>query len=107
MPNLQTRLIWAASETLRPIVRRLLEMGVPFGALEISLRDLFVRVAESELAAPGRRQTDSRIALVTGINRKEVKRIRSARPQRMTRKTVAEWHGRACGCVCRTGLATA
>jgi Family of unknown function (DUF6502) len=82
MPNLQTRLIWAASETLRPIVRRLLEMGVPFGALEIGLRDLFVRVAESELAAPGRRQTDSRIALVTGINRKEVKRIRSAKPQR-------------------------
>lgn len=82
MPNLQTRLIWAASETLRPIVRRLLEMGVPFGALEISLRDLYVRVAESELAAPGRRQTDSRVALVTGINRKEVKRIRSAQPQR-------------------------
>jgi hypothetical protein len=82
MPNLQTRLIWAASETLRPIVRRLLEMGVPFGALEISLRDLFVRVAESELAAPAKRQTDSRIALVTGINRKEIKRIRSAKPQR-------------------------
>ena len=82
MPNLQTRLIWAASETLRPIVRRLLEMGVPFGALEISLRDLYVRVAESELAGPGRRQTDSRVALVTGINRKEVKRIRSAQPQR-------------------------
>jgi len=57
-------------------------MGVPFGALEISLRELFVRVAESELAAPGRRQTDSRITLVTGINRKEVKRIRSAKPQR-------------------------
>jgi hypothetical protein len=57
-------------------------MGVPFGALDIGLRDLFVRVAESELAAPGRRQTDSRIALVTGINRKEVKRIRSAKPQR-------------------------
>jgi len=82
MPNLQTRLIWAASETLRPIVRRLLEMGVPFGALEVRLRELFVRVAESELAGPGGRQTDSRIALVTGINRKEVKRIRSAKPQR-------------------------
>jgi hypothetical protein len=39
-------------------------VGVPFGALEVSLRDLFVRVAESELAAPSKRQTDSRIALV-------------------------------------------
>ena len=35
-------------------------------------------MAEAELALPGRRQTDSRIALVTGINRKEVRRIRSA-----------------------------
>jgi hypothetical protein len=82
MTDLHRRLIWAASETLRPIVRRLLEMGVPFGALEISLRELFVQVAESELAVAARRQTDSRIALVTGINRKEVKRIRSAKPQR-------------------------
>jgi len=87
MPNLQTRLLWAASETLRPIVRRLLEMGVPYGALEVSLRDLFVRVAESELAAPTKRQTDSRIALVTGINRKEIKRIRSAKPQRKPPQT--------------------
>src|SRR5207302_745713 len=34
---------------------------------------------ESELATPAKRQTDSRIALLTGINRKEVKRIRSSR----------------------------
>ena len=81
MSDLRGRLIWAASETLRPIVRRLLEMGVPYGALEIRLREVFVRVAESELAVPARRQTDSRIALVTGINRKEVKRIRSTRAQ--------------------------
>jgi hypothetical protein len=51
---------------------------VPFGQLELSLRELFVEVAEKDLAAPGQRQTDSRIALVTGINRKEVKRIRSS-----------------------------
>jgi len=82
MSELQTKLVWAASETLRPIVRRLLEMGVPFGALEMALRDLFIRVAESELAAPGKRQTDSRVALVTGINRKEVKRIRSVKARR-------------------------
>src|SRR5438132_1690368 len=42
------------------------------------LPELFVEVADTELALPGRRQTDSRIALVTGINRKEVRRIRSA-----------------------------
>ncbi len=79
MSEVSERLIWAATTTLRPIVRRLLEMGIPFGALELRLRELFVEVAEGELALPARRQTDSRISLVTGINRKEVKRIRSTK----------------------------
>lgn len=77
MSEVRDRLLWAATQTLRPIVRRLLALGVPFGELELRLRELFVDVAEKDLAAPRRRQTDSRIALVTGINRKEVKRIRS------------------------------
>src|SRR2546425_3149504 len=70
--------LWAAAEILRPVVKRLLANGVPFGQLEARLRELFVEVAESELALPGRRQTDSRVSLLTGINRKEVRRIRSA-----------------------------
>src|SRR5574342_226774 len=70
-------LVWACTEVLRPLVWRLLALGVPFGVLEAELRRLFVEVAESEFALPERRQTDSRIALVTGINRKEVRRIRS------------------------------
>jgi hypothetical protein len=81
MSEVSERLIWAATRALRPMVKRLLEMGIPFGALEVRLRELYVEVAESELALPARRQTDSRISLVTGINRKEVKRIRSAKDQ--------------------------
>ena len=70
-------LLRGAVETLRPIVRRLLASGVPFGTLEARLRELVVDVAESEFAIAGRRQTDSRISLVTGINRKEVRRMRA------------------------------
>jgi len=79
MSEVSEKLIWAATRTLRPIVKRLLEIGIPFGALEVRLRELFVEVAETELALPAQRQTDSRISLVTGINRKEVKRIRSTK----------------------------
>jgi uncharacterized protein DUF6502 len=68
----------AAAGILRPLVKRLLAKGVPFGEVEARLRELFVEVAERELALPGRRQTDSRVSLLTGINRKEVRRIRSA-----------------------------
>lgn len=71
-------LLWAAAQIFRPLVKQLLAGGVPFGRIEARLRELFVEVAESELQLPGRRQTDSRISLLTGINRKEVRRIRSA-----------------------------
>jgi hypothetical protein len=76
MSDIRERMVWAAAEALRPIVKRMLLMGVPFGPLELGLRELFVRVAEAQLAPS---PTDSAIALVTGINRKEVKRIRAAR----------------------------
>jgi Family of unknown function (DUF6502) len=69
-------LLRGAMEALRPIVKRLLASGVPFGMLEAQLRELVVEVAEHEFVLEGRRQTDSRVSLVTGINRKEVRRIR-------------------------------
>lgn len=75
-------LLRGATAALRPIVRRLLESGVPFGQLEGRLRELFVEVAEHALAIPGRPQTDSRIALLTGLNRKEIRRIRGRAPTR-------------------------
>jgi hypothetical protein len=78
MTDVREGLIDALAELLRPLVKRLVAFGVPFGRVEARLRELFVDVAETESALPGRRQTDSRIALVTGINRKEVRRIRSA-----------------------------
>jgi hypothetical protein len=71
-------LLRAARETLRPLVRRLIASGIPFGRLEKRIRELFVEIADREFAIPGKRQTDSRIALLTGINRKEVRRIRAA-----------------------------
>jgi hypothetical protein len=78
MADVREGLVEAIGGMIRPLVKRLLAAGVPFGRVEARLRELFVEVAESELALPGRRQTDSRVALVTGINRKEVRRIRSA-----------------------------
>ncbi len=74
-------LLWAAAQILRPVVRQLLALGMPFGRLEARLRELFVEVADTEFALPARRQTDSRVSLLTGINRKEVRRIRSAELQ--------------------------
>jgi len=66
---------------LRPLVRLLLRFGVTFPALADLLRELYVQVAEADFALESKPQTDSRISLLTGIHRKEVRRLRGAGTQ--------------------------
>lgn len=92
-------LLEAATAILRPMVIELIGQGVPFGKLEARLRELFVRLADSEFVLPNRPQTDSRISVLTGINRKEVRRIRRApvmqvRPTSFERNLAADIVGR-------------
>jgi hypothetical protein len=63
---------------LRPLVRLLVARGLTFPALTDLLRELYVNVAEHDFALPGKEQTDSRVSLLTGIHRKEVRRLRGA-----------------------------
>lgn len=63
---------------LRPLVRLLVRSGITFPALVDLLRELYVNVAEYDFALPGKDQTDSRVSLLTGIHRKEVRRLRGA-----------------------------
>jgi hypothetical protein len=63
---------------LRPVVRDLLSRGIPYPALDEIVRELFVETAARDLALPGRRSTDSRVSLLTGLHRKEVARLRGA-----------------------------
>jgi hypothetical protein len=92
MTEVQAGLIRAIAEAARPLVKRLLVQGVPFGWVERRLRALFVEVAAAEFAIPGRRATDSRLTLLTGINRKEVRRLRSERVQAGPRGTFSLNH---------------
>lgn len=66
---------------LRPLVRLLVRCGVTFPALSDLLRELYVQVAETDFALDSKLQTDSRINLLTGIHRKEVRRLRGAGAQ--------------------------
>jgi len=61
---------------LRPIIRQFMAAGITYAAFDRLVREVFVEVAEKEFAVPFKRQTDSRISLVTGINRKEVAALR-------------------------------
>ncbi|MCJ2114976.1 DUF6502 family protein, partial [Methylobacterium sp. E-025] len=63
---------------LRPLVRLFVARGITFPALTNLLRELYVNVAEHDFALQGKEQTDSRVSLLTGIHRKEVRRLRGA-----------------------------
>ena len=69
----------ALARILRPLVRLLIARGVPFPAATEVLRSLYVEVASDEFQVEGKRQTDSRVHLLTGVHRKDVKRLREAR----------------------------
>jgi len=70
----------ALIKILRPIVRLLLRNGVTYQAFAETLKVVFVQVASEEFRIPGRKQSDSRIAVITGLSRKEVKRVAAAAP---------------------------
>ena len=62
---------------LRPLVRILLRNGVSYNAFADLAKRAFVEVAKKEFAVKGRKQTDSRISVITGLTRKEVARIKA------------------------------
>lgn len=66
----------AVQRLLRPLVGLLLEHGLTYVWLSGLLKSLFVDVAEQEFQLPGKNLTNSRITLLTGVHRKDVRRLR-------------------------------
>ncbi len=65
---------------LRPLVRILLRNGVPFATFSDLAKWVYTDVAYREFAIAGKRQTVSRVSIITGLTRKEVKRIGELSP---------------------------
>jgi hypothetical protein len=62
--------------TLTPIVRLLLHFGISYPVCAELLKRVFVQTAEREFTLADREQTASRLALLTGIHRQEINRLR-------------------------------
>ena len=73
----QSALIAALKRLLRPLVRLLIREGLTFPALSALLKEVYVSVGERDYVPADGRQTDSRISLLTGVHRKDVRRLRS------------------------------
>lgn len=62
---------------LRPLMRILLRNGVPYGTFADIAKRVYVSVAMEECGLPNRKQSISRVSVITGLNRKEVSRIKN------------------------------
>lgn len=61
---------------LTPLVGILLRNGISFQVFSELAKQTYVRVASKEMVIPGRKQTITRIATITGLPRKEVGQIK-------------------------------
>ncbi len=60
---------------LRPLVKILLRNGIAYDSFNELARQTYVRVAFEDFAPEGKKQTISRVSALTGMTRKEVKRL--------------------------------
>jgi hypothetical protein len=75
--NLRHALTAAVLHLLRPLVRVLLRHGMAYDDFAELVRRVYVEVAERDFGLPGRKQSTSRISVITGLNRKEVARLQA------------------------------
>ncbi len=65
----------AILKLLRPLIRLLLRNGLTYGDFADLSKWVFMDVAAREFCIPGRKQSISRVSVITGLTRKEVSRL--------------------------------
>jgi len=78
---------------MKPVVRLLLQHNIPFGTFAELIKHTYVQVARETLTLPGKKLSDSRVSVVTGIPRKDIKRYAQS-PDRDDKEIFRE-HNRA------------
>ena len=60
---------------MRPLVRMLLKRGVSYGSFSEIAKWVFADVAKREFEIPGKKISDTRVSVITGLTRHEVKNL--------------------------------
>ncbi len=92
----------ALRQILRPLVRLAIARRLGYPAFATLLKAVYVEVAEAEFPLAGRRLTDSRISLLTGLQRRDVHVLRTAGDGAVPRvragqlrRVLGRWRGEA------------
>lgn len=93
-------IIRALEHCLKPLARLCIHFGIDHRNLSEMLKSAFVSIAKEEFKVNGKSQTDSRIALLTGVHRKDVRRLLGRAPEKPTNhqhgliaNLIAQWLG--------------
>lgn len=73
--SIKHTLLRAYRVLLGPLVRILLRQGISYAEFSEVAKAVYVEIALKDFKVPGRRTTRTRIAVITGLTRKEVKRV--------------------------------
>ena len=65
----------AVARILKPLIRMLLRSGVSYGTFADIAKRQYIEVALNEFSIEGRKQSVSRVSVITGLTRKEVRRL--------------------------------
>ncbi|QHG66563.1 DUF6502 family protein [Pseudomonas putida] len=76
-PSIPPSMLSALRRVMRPLIRLMLRKGVTYTMFTDVLKEVFVDVAHREFRLDDKVPTDSRISLLTGVHRKDVRRLRS------------------------------
>ena len=74
--RIQTQVLKALLAALRPVAKMLLRNGIGYREFNEISKSAFVDVATKDYGLRGRPTNISRVAVMTGLTRKEVRRIR-------------------------------
>ena len=72
----QAALVKAVNMLCKPLIRLLIEKGMTFPQFRELMKELYVEVADEHFSLDGKKPSDSRIFVLTGVHRKDIKRIR-------------------------------
>ena len=77
----QNALVKAVNMLCKPMIRLLIEKGITFPQFRDLMKELYVEVANESFSLDDNKPSDSRIFVLTGVHRKDIKRIREQAAQ--------------------------